>query len=77
MSKRAKELRYVICVRNAGYEASLELRKLYQIVPDPSAEKRHLLRLVDESGENYLYPETFFAPIELPKSVEKLVSVAS
>jgi len=77
MSKRAKELRYVICVRNEGYEASLELRKLYQIVPDPSAEKRHLLRVVDESGESYLYPENFFAPIELPKSVEKLVSVAS
>jgi hypothetical protein len=77
MSKRAKELRYVICVRNEGYEVSLELRKLYQALPDPSVEGRHLLRIVDESGDDYLYPEDFFALIELPKAVEKLLAVAT
>jgi hypothetical protein len=64
-------------VRNEGYEASLELRKLYELLPDSSSERHHLIRVIDESGEDYLYPEGYFIPVELPKATEKaLLSVA-
>ena len=53
-----------MCVHNAGYEVSLERRKLYEVLPDPAAAKHGLLRVVDESGEDYLYPEDFFLPVE-------------
>ena len=71
MSRRMNE--FVVCVRNEGYEVSLELRKIYQAIPDTSAERHQLLRVIDESGEDYLYPQNFFLPIELPKAVEKAV----
>jgi hypothetical protein len=64
---------FVVCVRNEGYEASLELRKIYQVLADTGAARHHLLRVVDESGEDYLYPKDFFLPIELPKALEKAV----
>jgi hypothetical protein len=65
---------FVGCVRNEGYEASLELRKIYQVIPDTRAARRHLLRVIDESGEDYLYPQNFFLPMDLPKAVEKALS---
>jgi hypothetical protein len=71
MSKRANE--FVVCVRNEGYEAALELRKIYKTLPDTSAGRHQLLRIIDESGEDYLYPQEFFLPIELPKALEKAV----
>jgi hypothetical protein len=64
---------FVVCVRNEGYEASLELRKIYQVLADTGAARHHLLRVIDESGEDYLYPQDFFLPIELPKALEKAV----
>ena len=51
---------FVICVGNKGYAASLELRKIYQIVPDKAASRLHRLRVIDESGEDYLYPTDYF-----------------
>ena len=51
---------FVVCVRNSGYPASLELNKRYEKIEDPSAEERGLLRVVDESGEDFLYPADFF-----------------
>jgi hypothetical protein len=75
LNKRTNE--FVVCVRNEGYEASLELRKIYQAIPDTDAEHHHLLRVVDESGEDYLYPQDFFLPIELPKALEKAVLAAA
>jgi len=71
MKKNSKEKRFVICVRNEGYEVSLERRKLYEVVSDPASAQHRLLRVIDESGEDYLYPEDFFLPIGLPKPVEK------
>jgi len=65
---------FVVCVRNEGYEASLELCKIYQAIPDAGAARHHLLRVIDESGEDYLYPQDFFLPIELPKAIEKAFS---
>jgi hypothetical protein len=61
---------FVVCLRNEGYVASLELHKIYRIIPDLDAEKDGDLRIVDESGEDYLYPKDWFVPIEVPKAVE-------
>jgi hypothetical protein len=58
--------RYVICVRSGSYRASLQPRKVYRVLDDPTAEARSLLRVVDESGEDYLFPSDLFVPIELP-----------
>ena len=58
--------RYVLCVRNGSYRASLEPRKIYRVLEDASAERHSLLRVVDESGEDYLFPAALFVPIELP-----------
>lgn len=71
------EPQFVVCVNNEEYPASLELRKLYQVVPDPAAAKRRHVRIVDESGEDYLYPDSNFVALNLPPSVEKAVLRAS
>lgn len=68
---------FVVCVKNEGYEASLELRKLYQVVPDDASACLAMVRIVDESGEDYLYPDTFFAPVSLPQAVEEQVVLAA
>jgi len=70
-------MHYVVCVRNDDYPASLELRKIYKQVPDRAASKLKMLRIVDESGEDYLYPANYFVAIKLPRSVERAVSLAS
>ena len=67
----------IVCVKNEGYAASLERRKLYLVVRDAAAEKRGLLRIVDESGEDYLYPRIFFRPIALPRSIKRAVLAAA
>ncbi len=56
----------LLCVDNEGYEASLEIRKLYETLPDKEAERHKQVRIIDESGEDYLYPSIFFEPITLP-----------
>ena len=62
--------RFAICVRNDDYPASLELRKLYRVVEDDFADQHDLLRVIDESGEDYLYPGAYFRRVALPKPVE-------
>jgi hypothetical protein len=69
--------KFVICTQNTGYEVSLELRKLYRVLPDAAANAHGQIRVVDESGEDYLYPSSFFAPIDLPDSVAKRVAHAA
>jgi hypothetical protein len=71
----AKQL--VVCVDNEDYPASLEKRKIYVALRDTAAEKKGLLRIIDESGEDYLYPKTFFRSIALPQSVKKAVMAAA
>lgn len=61
---------FAVCIGNEGYPASLELRKIYQVIPDEQATTYQLVRVIDESGEDYLYPQHFFVPIELPPSVQ-------
>ncbi|MFQ5913342.1 MAG: hypothetical protein ACE5JS_09175 [Nitrospinota bacterium] len=75
MKRRSQETPYVVCVKNAGYKASLVVRRIYRMIPDAEARKRGLLRVVDESGEDYLFPEELFVAVELPKEVDKMFSV--
>ncbi len=60
---------FVVCVNNATYPASLELHKIYRVVLDRDASREGDLRVVDESGEDYLYPEKWFVPVELPRRI--------
>jgi hypothetical protein len=66
----------VVCINNEGYPASLEKRKIYVLLRDPAVEKHGMLRIVDESGGDYLYPKTLFRPIALPQSVKRAVLAA-
>jgi hypothetical protein len=62
---------YLVCVRNQGYEVSLEARKIYEVLPDEEAAQQGMVRVLDESGEDYLFPAHRFLPIELPAEVEE------
>ena len=68
---------FVVCINNEGYPASLELRKIYRVIPDARAAERRLIRVIDESGEDYLYPVDYFVPIELPRTIEKVFALAA
>jgi len=72
MAKAAAK-QFVVCVNNNGYSASLEKRKIYIALRDAEAEGHGLLRIIDESGEDYLYPKTLFRAIALPQAVKKAV----
>lgn len=61
----------VLCLRNVGYEASLERRKIYAAIPDAVAAKHRQIRVIDESGEDYLFPANFFAAVALPQAVRR------
>jgi len=67
--KEAGEI-FVLCVKNKDCE-DLEKRKIYQVLPDGDAEKDGYLRIIDESGEDYLYPVSYFIPIQLPKEAQE------
>jgi len=68
--------RYVICVRTEGAE-DLELRRVYRVLRDQSAAMRGHLRVVDESGEDYLYPTEWFVPVEVSEEAERVLAAAS
>ena len=72
--KRQKK-QFVICVRSEGTE-DLEPRKVYRVLPDARAAKDGLIRIIDESGEDYLYPADCFVPLELPREAERALSPA-
>ncbi len=71
-----KAKRFVICIDNCECPASLEVRKIYPVLEDAQAEKHGQMRVVDESGEDYLYPSRCFLPIELPKTVRETLFAA-
>jgi hypothetical protein len=71
MKRSEPQPRFVVCVNNKDYPASLEVRKLYQVVADEAASRHRQLRVIDESGEAYLYPEEYFVPVQLPQAAEK------
>ena len=68
---------FAVCVDNHGYEVSLEMRKLYEVVIDADAEKHGQIRVIDESGEDYLYPATAFHRINLPDTIVERVLLAN
>ena len=72
----AARKRFAVCLRNEGYEVSLEKRKIYEVVPDSDAAKHEQIRVIDESGEDYLYPEKFFAEIELPQPLRRALAAS-
>ncbi|MEK6371074.1 MAG: hypothetical protein AABO58_00075 [Acidobacteriota bacterium] len=65
--------RFAVCIRNEGNEASLELRKIYEVLEDTEAETHQMLRVIDEENEDYLYPAVWFVPIDLPTNVEQAI----
>ncbi len=73
----AKRQQLALCLRNKGYEVSLERRKIYPVLPDRDAAAHRQLRIIDESGEDYLYPATFFVLITLPRTVRRAVLAAA
>jgi hypothetical protein len=61
------EAAYMICIKNESYPSSLEFGKVYRVLADNRAKEHKMLRVIDESGEDYLYPENYFVPIKLPQ----------
>jgi len=64
---------FAICIHNGEYAGTLELRKVYEVVEDASAARRNYVRVIDESGEDYLYPQAWFVPVGVPATVEQLL----
>lgn len=77
VSSRKRPAGYVVCLRNDDCAASLEPRKLYPVLPDAAAKKHGLIRVIDESGEDYLYPADLFISVRLPQGVTRAIAAAS
>jgi hypothetical protein len=72
MANQHPEISYVLCVDDGGYRASLEVRKVYVVLPDESAARSNFIRVIDETEEDYLYHESLFVPIEIPPQATAL-----
>jgi hypothetical protein len=68
---------FAVCISNKGYAASLEVRKIYRLIPDKTGAKHGLVRVIDEMGEDYLFPEEYFVSLRLPQAAERAVLRAS
>ena len=75
MQEEQTEMMFALCIENKDCE-DLEKRKIYQILPDEAAAKEGYLRVVDESGEDYLYPDSYFIPVKLPRKAQDALQVA-
>lgn len=73
----AKTQRFVLCVKSRGAGEDLQFRKVYRVLADSTAAKHGFLRVIDDSGEDYLYPEAFFLPIALPRGATRFFSKRS
>jgi hypothetical protein len=76
LSMAAARKRFAVCLRNEGYEVSLEKRKIYEVLADPDAAEHDQIRVIDESGEDYRYPEEFFAEIDLPQPLRRALAAS-
>lgn len=76
MATNRRKKRFLLCVRNEGCE-DLEPRKLYEQLPDSRAAAEGHVRVIDESGEDYLYPADYFVAVELPREAERALAAAS
>ena len=70
-------MRHLVCVTNAGYPAALEKRKIYAAIADAEAEKAGMVRVIDESGDDYLYPRNFFSEIHVSPALAKALAAAT
>jgi hypothetical protein len=68
---------FVVCINNSDHPASLELHKIYRVIADKEAEDDGDIRIIDESGEDYIYPSSYFVPIQVPQTVEESLLRAS
>ena len=75
MDSRQRERSFVVCVANEGFEASLVVRRIYEAIPDAEGLRSGCVRVIDESGEDYLFPETLFAEIDLPKAIREKIAL--
>jgi hypothetical protein len=64
---------FVICINNGEYAGTLDLRKVYEVLEDAAADARDYARIIDESGEDYLYPKSWFVPVAVPENIEELL----
>ena len=74
-TRKKNEIKFAVCISDS--EPDLELRKIYKVLPDETAAKDQHLRIIDESGEDYLYPASFFVFVEVPKAAERDLLLAS
>ena len=74
-TRKKNEIKFAVCINDS--EPDLELRKVYKVLPDEAAAKEQHLRIIDESGEDYLYPASFFVFVEVPKAAERDLLLAS
>ena len=77
MANKNSKTQFAVCVSNRGYRASLVTRRIYKVIADSDAAKRDLIRVIDESGEDYLYPTTMFVALDIPREVERAFKKAS
>jgi len=77
MTHRDPTDQFLLCVSNESYPSSLEVRKVYRALPDPVAASRGFVRVIDESGEDYLYPSDYFVAIDLPQAAARVFAEAS
>jgi hypothetical protein len=75
--KKQDKPQFVVCIKNGGYSALLELCRIYRIVPEATAAAHWLNRVIDESGEDYFYPRDYFAPITLPETLIEALALAA
>ena len=75
MTRPSHQRRFALCLKNEDCE-DLEIRKIYQVLPDHEAAKEGYIRIVDESGEDYLYPESYFVFVDLPKEAQAILLAA-
>lgn len=75
MAKPKENLRFVLCIENKDCE-DLERRKIYQMLPDEEAEKEGYIRVIDESGEDYFYPRSYFIDVQLPREAQEALRLS-
>jgi hypothetical protein len=68
---------FAICIKNDDYPASLQLWKVYRVLPDEKGERHNMMRVIDESGEDYLFSASYFVPVELPQAAESALLALS
>jgi len=75
MAKAKENYSFALCIENKDCE-DLEKRKIYQVLPDEEAEKEGYIRVMDESGEDYLYPKSYFIVVQLPREAQEALQLS-